>query len=148
MGIGFTLSNSLLIITGDHGIASQSVLRGKEKSRAEQLAHIPIILSGGITHKILPANQGLKVTDTVSQADVAGFLAFILGFEHFQSQGESLLALPRTRPVVSHLGDSIYLPANQLLLSEESLAAKETLPNLGALYYRAFINHDDFGSNL
>ncbi len=139
--------NTLLIITGDHGILAPSVIAPEETfSKPEQLAHIPLIITGGIGAKVLEKSglPRLRVEETISQIDIAPFLAYIHGFRDFSSQGELLFGPKRKRPIVADLGASIYFPGLALEVGEEELLSGNKLPvaaneRQAVLYYRGFL---------
>lgn len=134
----------LLIVAGDHGIAVD-YLNGSPSTREEQLSHINLALAGGIIEQALAdsGKESVEVTSTVSQMDVAPFLAYVFDMDQISFFGQSLL-MKRTAPVFVDLGDDIYFPQKNFKSSLKDILSgdaeeKTELTNTYELhYYRAF----------
>ena len=136
--------DSLIIITGDHGVAGPPYFppKAERKALAYQLSHIPLILGGGLIEKA--KLSGKTLSSYVSQADIAPLIAYLFGKKSAAFTAEMLLSEKRQRPVLSDLGEGLFAPKLQKTFSKKEQALgpslQETKENAFFLsYYRSFL---------
>ncbi len=139
----------LMVVVSDHGTNEQPynpVPTDTPEARAFLASNIALVLSGGIVEEEV-ASLALGFRDrqeTVSQAEVAPFLAKILSLDNGRFFTSPLFALKRNVPTISNLGESVFLPQENLLFSMERaltmpLDITSSIKQTFALtYYRAF----------
>jgi phosphoglycerol transferase MdoB-like AlkP superfamily enzyme len=139
--------DTILIILGDHGQQESPVFGAVtfQPQRQAVLAHIPLILTGGLMAELkndVPGFAENRVSDAwVSQADLAATLALWLGAAPISFFGEPFFST-RHAPVISMSGDKIWLAEQADARPPRDFlhAAAETDPHrFEVTYTRAFL---------
>jgi len=146
----------IVVVASDHGITAPPL--NAPKVPAEFLpsylsSHIYLAIGGGLVEKALEGAQKPETTkvhdELVSQADVAPWLADLIGLTGMQFFGESLFD-PRHAPVMVDLGPNVYSPQPATLLSRRELADLDSSGvnderALILLQYRDFLHRANHG---
>lgn len=142
-------SKTVLVVASDHGTIAPPFhkLRQSEPLFHEtSRSHINLVLSGGIIEQMVAKSsaRGIKIHDWVSQADVAPFLAYLTGREDLRFMGSPLLATERLTPVISDLGDAVFMPGELKVVDKGELMQPQFLSSdaegqFARVYYRAFL---------
>ncbi len=120
---------ALILFVSDHGHAVrpyQAPTVPNAMQLYEDTTHIHLVISGGIGETVAhrPGQFGSdEQTRYVSQADVAPFLAFVLGLDAMRFFSDGLMLNKATpRLVVADTGHGIFLPEKKMLFSYRDFA--------------------------
>jgi hypothetical protein len=142
----------VLIVASDHGVLMDPLNEPAvptEVRGAELYGHIVMTLSGGMVEKAISKSQmptsERKRTEYVSQADIAPFIAYLVGERRAEFLGEQLFQRQRNAPVITDLGHSVYMPAIRKILTQREVAEMnsaglEPQARSGMIYYRSFLH--------
>lgn len=143
--------NTLLVLVSDHGTSAPPYadIYGTDPAAAERLqSHVNLVVAGGLVDQVLEATgQGAVVRrEIVSQADVGGFFAYLLGLQDASFLGEALFAKARRAPVLSDLEQGLFNPGTGKFFSNHDVvdAVADGRPEdeqLSLLYFRAFLQY-------
>lgn len=150
-------NDTIVLISGDHGHLAApplnaSVNLGKYPD-AETLSRVPIIMTGGLIPSDL---AGKKFSHPISQVDLAFVLDYLLGASSQFLLGQDPFWQDRQLPVVSVVGQDVYLPAEQVLGRRQDVLGRR-IPGyldfhhgaqVGMVFYRAFVAGLSAGSFL
>lgn len=139
---------SIMIVTGDHGIRAAALnSRFTNISPDELNSRVPLLISGGIVEHaaINLSQQDKNINLKRSQADIANFIADMLGIDGFKSMGEHLFSTARKRPIFADLGTSVYFPISQASIFKSKLNFRHhaEIPSPHLLYYISLLHYID-----
>ncbi|MCB9228284.1 MAG: LTA synthase family protein [Deltaproteobacteria bacterium] len=135
---------TVLIIIGDHGIRVPAFQQYPTEINGDELnSRIGFLISGGMSETQLRQQPvaAQHWRQPCSQADLATFLAELLGIRHFLSMGQSLFLPRRLTPVMSDLGSRIFFPESSVSISSSGTAdlLRASREHPEALFYRSFL---------
>lgn len=143
--------DTLLVLVSDHGtsVPPYADIYGGDPAAPERLqSHVNLIVAGGLVDQVLAASGQSAVArrELVSQADVGGFLAYLLGLQDGSFLGETLFARARRAPVLSDLEQGLFNPGTGKFFSNRDVvdAVADGRPEderLSLLYFRAFLQY-------
>ena len=136
---------SILIVTGDHGIRTTPLNPQFNNIPPDELnSRVPLLITGGITEHTARSftKKDKQIYLARSQADIANFIAQLLGINGFKSMGEPLFAINRVTPIFSDLGTSVYFPVSQSSLSKRQLdtTSNTKVPQEQQLFYISLLH--------
>lgn len=115
---------TLLVIVSDHGnnLPPVNDLYAGDPRRDELLsAHVNLVLSGGIAEAAAP---GRRIERPVIQADVAPFLAYVMGLQDTRFFADGLFANERRLPLYSDLEQGVFVPTDDQPKAEAPLYSR------------------------
>jgi hypothetical protein len=143
--------DTLLVLVSDHGtsVPPYADIYGADPAASERLqSHVNLIVTGGLVDRVLAAAGRSAVVrrELVSQADVGGFLAYLLGLQDASFLGEALFTNARRAPVLSDLEQGLFSPGTGKFFSNRDVVDAEADgrpedERLSLLYFRAFLQY-------
>ena len=139
-------NRTILLILSDHGSSIppyDDIYPDKTRLEEKLRSHIVMIVSGGVVESEI--TSGLRVSDFVSQAGIAGFLDFLVGGDH-NFFAPSIFYQGLSPLVLADLEGEVFLPrANEKLSRQQALVGDAS--ELGedvrqeVYYYRVFLDY-------